>query len=159
MFYLSSTKTGDLLCAVLPRPWLTCPTISCRVSQRLCQGKVSQNWRESIQLRRGGAQCAILFADSSNIGLTEAGDMSSWVVRAYDWQCQSHNSSGFNPTILWHSGIWLVAGEAMLHEVTKKIKKQIPLRDSATRFLTSGFLHGSVSPKPLIIPLGQFQIF
>jgi hypothetical protein len=25
--------------------------------------------------------------------------------------------------------------------------------------LTSGFLHGSVSPKPLIIPLGPFRIF
>ncbi len=32
-------------------------------------------------------------------------------------------------------------------------------RDSATRFLTSSFLHGSVSPKPLIIPFGPFQIF
>ena len=32
-------------------------------------------------------------------------------------------------------------------------------RDRATRFSTSGFLHGSVSPKPLIIPLGPFQIF
>jgi hypothetical protein len=30
-------------------------------------------------------------------------------------------------------------------------------RDSAARFLT--FLHGSVSPKPLIIPSGRFQIF
>ncbi len=27
------------------------------------------------------------------------------------------------------------------------------------RFSTSGFLHESVSPKPLIIPLGPFQIF
>jgi hypothetical protein len=32
-------------------------------------------------------------------------------------------------------------------------------RDSATRFSTSGFLHGSVSPKPLITPLGSFKIF
>ncbi len=30
--------------------------------------------------------------------------------------------------------------------------------DSATRFSTSDFLHGSVSSKPLIIPLGPFQI-
>jgi hypothetical protein len=27
------------------------------------------------------------------------------------------------------------------------------------RFSTSGFFHESVSPKPLSIPLGQFQIF
>ncbi len=32
-------------------------------------------------------------------------------------------------------------------------------RDSDTRILTSGFLHGSVSPKPLIILLGPFIIF
>ncbi len=32
-------------------------------------------------------------------------------------------------------------------------------RDSATRFSTSGFLHGSVSPKPLIISLGPLRIF
>jgi hypothetical protein len=32
-------------------------------------------------------------------------------------------------------------------------------RDSVTRFLTSGFFHESVSPKPLSIPLGPFQIF
>jgi hypothetical protein len=30
---------------------------------------------------------------------------------------------------------------------------------SATRFSISGFLHGSVSPKPLILHLGSFQIF
>ncbi len=32
-------------------------------------------------------------------------------------------------------------------------------RDSVTRFLTSGFFHESVFPKPLSIPLGQFRIF
>jgi hypothetical protein len=32
-------------------------------------------------------------------------------------------------------------------------------RDSATRFSTSGFFHGSVSAKSLSIPLGPFQIF
>ncbi len=30
-------------------------------------------------------------------------------------------------------------------------------RDSATRFLTLGVFHESVSPKPLSIPLGTFQ--
>ena len=30
---------------------------------------------------------------------------------------------------------------------------------SVTRFSTSGFFHESVSPKPLSIPLGPFQIF
>jgi hypothetical protein len=32
-------------------------------------------------------------------------------------------------------------------------------RDSVTRFFASGFFPESVSPKPLIIPLGTFQIF
>jgi hypothetical protein len=31
-------------------------------------------------------------------------------------------------------------------------------RDSDTRFSTLGFLRGSVSPKPIIIPLESFQI-
>jgi hypothetical protein len=31
--------------------------------------------------------------------------------------------------------------------------------DSVTRFSPSGFLHESVSPKPLSIPLGPFRIF
>jgi hypothetical protein len=46
------------------------------------------------------------------------------------------------------------AGMSMLHRVYCKT-----FWDSATRFSTSGFLHGSVSPKPLIIPLGTFLIF
>jgi hypothetical protein len=33
------------------------------------------------------------------------------------------------------------------------------IRDSATRFSTPGFLHESVSPKPLSMPLGPFPIF
>jgi hypothetical protein len=33
------------------------------------------------------------------------------------------------------------------------------LKNSVTRFSTSGFFHESVSPKPLSIPLGPFQIF
>jgi hypothetical protein len=32
-------------------------------------------------------------------------------------------------------------------------------RDSGTRFFASDFFHESVSPKPLIIPLGPFRIF
>jgi hypothetical protein len=32
-------------------------------------------------------------------------------------------------------------------------------KDSVTRFSTYGFFHESVSPKPLSIPLGPFQIF
>ncbi len=34
-----------------------------------------------------------------------------------------------------------------------------PYRDSDRRFSTSGFFHESISPKPLSIPLGPFQIF
>jgi hypothetical protein len=35
----------------------------------------------------------------------------------------------------------------------------ISKRDSATRFSISGIFHESVSPKPLSLPLGPFQIF
>ena len=34
-----------------------------------------------------------------------------------------------------------------------------PQRESDTRFLTSGFFHESVSPRPPSIPLGPFRIF
>ncbi len=35
----------------------------------------------------------------------------------------------------------------------------VPLKEVDTRFLTSDFFHKSVSPGPLSIPLGPFQIF
>ncbi len=38
----------------------------------------------------------------------------------------------------------------------RDLSKYHALRDSATRFSTSGFFHESVSPKPLSIPLGPF---
>jgi hypothetical protein len=38
-------------------------------------------------------------------------------------------------------------------------KRKLPKGDSVTRFFAFGFFHESVSPKPLIIPLGLFQIF
>jgi hypothetical protein len=40
----------------------------------------------------------------------------------------------------------------------KKYIDEVVLRDSATRFSTSGFFHESVSLKLLSIPLGPFQI-
>ncbi len=43
----------------------------------------------------------------------------------------------------------------------KRIARSTParLRDSVTRFFASGIFLESVSQKPLIIPLGSFQIF
>jgi len=37
--------------------------------------------------------------------------------------CQCRNSSGFSPTNLRHSGIWVAAKEALLNNVIKKIQK------------------------------------
>ncbi len=44
----------------------------------------------------------------------------SRVVRASDIQFRSRNCPGFDPSILWHSGIWGVADEAVLNIVHKK---------------------------------------
>jgi hypothetical protein len=42
----------------------------------------------------------------------------------------------------------------------RKLKiNKISKRDSVKRFFASDFFHESVSPKPLIIPLGPFRIF
>jgi len=50
----------------------------------------------------------------------------SRVVRASDCQCRSHNSPGFNPSILRHSGIWGAADKAALNKVLfKKVFKCI----------------------------------
>jgi hypothetical protein len=43
--------------------------------------------------------------------------------------------------------------------LVKRLQIRAQHIDSATRFSTSGFLHGSVSPKPLILPIGPFRIF
>jgi hypothetical protein len=47
---------------------------------------------------------------------------SSRVMTEPDCQCQSHNSPGFDPSILRHSGILGAADEAVLNNVHKKIK-------------------------------------
>jgi hypothetical protein len=39
------------------------------------------------------------------------------------------------------------------------VPEYLALKASATRFSTSGFIHESVSPKPLSLPLGPFRIF
>ncbi len=44
----------------------------------------------------------------------------SRVVRASGCQCQSHNSPGFDPSVLRHSGIWGAADEAVLNNVHPK---------------------------------------
>jgi hypothetical protein len=52
------------------------------------------------------------------------GMRSSLVVRASDFQCQSRNSPGVDPSILRHSGIWGAADEAMLNTVLRKKRIQ-----------------------------------
>jgi hypothetical protein len=44
----------------------------------------------------------------------------SRVVRASDSQCRSRNCTGFDPSILRHSGIWGAADETVLNTVHKK---------------------------------------
>jgi hypothetical protein len=46
---------------------------------------------------------------------------SSLVVRASDCQCKHSDSSGFNPSILGHSGTGGAADETVLKEVFLKI--------------------------------------
>ncbi len=50
---------------------------------------------------------------------------SSQVVRASDSQWRSRNCPGFDPSILWHSGIWCAADEAVLNIVHKEKNSQI----------------------------------
>jgi hypothetical protein len=45
------------------------------------------------------------------------------------------------------------------HYCILDLESKVSETDSATRFSTSGFFHKSVSPKPLSLPLGSFQIF
>ncbi len=45
-----------------------------------------------------------------------------------DCQCRSRNSPGFDPCILWHSGIWGAADEVLFNtEHRKKFKKSLCL--------------------------------
>ncbi len=56
--------------------------------------------------------CSRVWMTSSRVWMR-----SSREVRASDFQCQSRNSPGFEPSILWHSGIWWAADEAVLNKV------------------------------------------
>ncbi len=49
---------------------------------------------------------------------------SSRVLKASDCQCQNRNSTGFDPSILGHSGIWGAADEAVLNKVLKKSEQK-----------------------------------
>ena len=44
-------------------------------------------------------------------------------------------------------------------ELNRIKKSKVELKGQCHEILTSGFLHESVSPKPLSIPIGSFQIF
>ncbi len=50
----------------------------------------------------------------------------SRVARASDSQCRSCNCPGFDPSILWNSGIWGAADIAVLNIVRKKVLKKSP---------------------------------
>ncbi len=45
-------------------------------------------------------------------------------------QCQSRNSPGFDPSVLRQSGMRGAAGEAVLNNVRRKIKKHLPFSNS-----------------------------
>ncbi len=45
------------------------------------------------------------------------------MVRVSDCQCQSRNSPGCDPSILWHSVILGVAAEAVLNEVLFNVER------------------------------------
>ncbi len=51
----------------------------------------------------------------------------SLVVRASDCQCRSHNSPGFDPNFLCHSGIWGAADEAVSNTAHRKKTKKSPV--------------------------------
>ncbi len=44
-------------------------------------------------------------------------DLAKQLERLTDYQCQSRNSPGFDPTIFWHIGIWGAAHESVLNIV------------------------------------------
>ncbi len=52
---------------------------------------------------------------------------SSRVVRTSDNQCRSRNCTGFDPSILRHSGIWGAADEAVLNIAHKNKNQKIPV--------------------------------
>ncbi len=52
--------------------------------------------------------------------------MRSLVVRAFDCQCRSRNSPGFDPSIFRHSGIWGAADKAVLNTVHRRKNQKNP---------------------------------
>ncbi len=88
-------------------------------SSRVCRWNLAESWMRSsrVWMRSG------------------------WVVRASDFQCQSRNSPGFDPSILRHSGISGAADEAVLNTVHRKNKiKKIPLFEMWLLSCASGSL-------------------
>jgi hypothetical protein len=69
---------------------------------------------------------------------------SSREIRASDCQCQSRNGPGFDRSILWHSGIWGEADEAVLNKVhNKRIKKihLLKLADWSWEYINRSQIH------------------
>ncbi len=79
--------------------------------------------------------CVVSFSFSAGTGITMTWMRSSRVVRASDCQCRSRNSPRFDPSILWHSGVWRAADEAVLNKVTfKKSPKMGTLGTPSKRY-------------------------
>ncbi len=79
---------------------------------------------------------------------------SKWTtgVRWHRWQMEKiFNQKNFNYLV------WTPLGRRV--NIYINFCLQVHLRDSVTRFFVSGFFLESVSPKPLITPLGPFRIF
>ncbi len=101
---------------VMPKMVLTLCIISTKDLKNSCKGSCTPPY--SIR----HCACGIQWMKSSLLWMR-----SSLVVRASDCQWRSHNSPGFYPSILRHSGIWGVADEELLNTVHRKKSKTIPL--------------------------------
>ncbi len=92
-------------------------------------------WSENFKIECGWELAECVW-DQDNCGwdlaecgsdLAESGwDLAEW-LRASACQCQSRNSSGFDPNILRHSGIWGAVDEALLKTVHLKNPKNPPV--------------------------------
>jgi hypothetical protein len=105
-------------------------------SHHLCGGgRISVDWRSPEYPSLCGWDLAELWMRSSRVWMRSIAELwmrsswvlmwSSWVwmrssrvVRAFDCQCRSRDSPGFDPSIRRHSGI--SADEALLNKVRKK---------------------------------------
>jgi hypothetical protein len=101
-------------------------TKNCQKSSFCCDGKAKVRPDLRAELKR-----MRIWKTEQN--LVKKRMRSSRMIRASDCQCRSRNSSGFDPSILRHSGIWAAADpEAVLNTInSKKNKKNPPVKKKA----------------------------